>query len=201
VLLASILAAGFSVSARGQAPAASAGAAAPSLEEVLAAIEQTFHAKKGFQTGDLISRGDVAAALDRAAQLGWQASNRSDLEKLALPDDAYLVRELRSKGGVRFMRKVSGNPQAYDRLDRLSSLSGGKQLVRDLIRGKGGHELVEYLTSSPGGANLGQMLSNGQGGSGFNRPTGRLYTLAELKKAVEASYRLQSHAAASGTSP
>jgi hypothetical protein len=175
--------------------------ALPSEEQVTGAIEQHFRGKKNFEPGDLIQRSDVQGALDRVAKLGWEIPQRERLEKLVLPDDAFLVVQLQSKAGTRFMRKVSRYPGAYDRLDRLSGIAGGRRIINDLIRDKGGHELIEYLSTSEGGANLGRMLSNAKDGSDLNKPTGRLYTVESLLKVVTKLYADQSARASAGELP
>lgn len=174
--------------------AAPAEDALPTLEQVTATIGQHFRELKDYEPGDLISRTEVRKALDRVANLGWEVPHRAALEKLVLPESAFLVTQLQSKSGTRFMRKIARYPHAYDRLDRLSSLSGGRRIITRLVRDKGGYELIEYLSTSQGGANLGRMLAGAQGGSDLNKPTGRIYTVDALVKAVQKIYRAQGRA-------
>jgi hypothetical protein len=181
--------------------AAPARAKKPSLEQVTATIDGHFREMKDYEPGDLISRTDVQDALDRVETLGWKVPQRAALEKLVLPESAFLVTQLRTKQGVPFMRKIARYPQGYDRLDRLSSISGGRRIVTDLIRGKGGYELIEYLSTSQGGANLGQMLGHAKDGSNMNKPTGRLYTVDALVKTVEKLYRWQAEKQAATALP
>jgi hypothetical protein len=118
-----------------------------------------------------------------------------------LPDDAFLVVQLRTKAGIRFMRKIASLPGGYDKLDRLSTISRGKQIVADLVRGKDGHELIEYLATSEGGANLARMLADAKDGTDLNKPTGRLYTVEELVKVVSKVYAEHAARLKAGTLP
>jgi hypothetical protein len=185
-----------------ETPAIKAKAAAlPSLEQVTGVIESHFDGLKDYEPGDLICRSDAAAALDRVAALGWKVPHRAALEKLILPDDAFLAVQLRSKSGVRFMRKIASLPGGYDRLDRLSGISGGKRIVSDLIDDKGGHKLIEYLATSDGGAHLGKMLAKAKNGTDLNKPTGRIYTVETLVKVVSKLYAEQAARLEAGSLP
>jgi hypothetical protein len=174
---------------------ASAPAAAdqtrPKFDEIAHAAADYFFTLPDYQTGDLTSQKHVAAALDAIAQIGWEVPERDQIEQRALADGSFLVRQLSTPAGRRFMRKIAGTPGGYERLDRLSSISRGQQTVRDLINQKGGDELIEYLATTSGGRNLGRMMAGARNGVDLNKPTGRIYTaddfMSALKKAYEKS--------------
>jgi len=160
----------------------------PRFDVVAKTVDRHFAGLDYYEDGDLIGREDVAEVLDQLATMGWAVPRRAELEKRVLAEKSFLVRQLRTKRGVPFMRKVANMPQAYDRLDRLSAMSGGRRLIVDLIKGKGGEELIEYMSTTTGGANLGKMLANTKGGSNMNKPTGRIYTVDALVKELKLRY-------------
>jgi hypothetical protein len=86
------------------------------------------------------------------------------------------------------MRRVGGQPGGYSRLDRLSTIAGGQQLIRDLIRQKDGDQFIAYLATTSGGHHLGSMAANTRNGVNLNKPTGRIYTTDDLLVALKASY-------------
>lgn len=163
----------------------------PPLKQIVAAVERHFASLDDYEPGDLISRAEVKNSLDDVAELGWQPANRVALEKLVLAENAFLVAKLRTKEGTQFMRRIAGIPGAYDRLDRLSAMAGGRKLINTLIRDKGGHTLIAYLAESKGGENLGSMLTQARGGSNLNKPTGRIYTVDGLIDVLSKTYKQQ----------
>jgi hypothetical protein len=56
----------------------------------------------------------------------------------------------------------------------------GPRRIRELIRGPDGYKLIEYMTTTKGGKNLSKQLACGVNGKGFNKPTGKIYTLRQL---------------------
>jgi hypothetical protein len=132
----------------------------------------------------VISHGQVAGALASLKDDRFQSFAAEEILHLTLPDNSFLVTRLATPAGRRFMRKISDQPGAYARLDRLSSISRGQKLVNDLIRQKGGDELIRYLATD-GGRHLGQQLGATPGGVDINKPTGRIYTVEDLLAALK----------------
>lgn len=151
-------------------------------------VSKYFGALPNRKASDLISRGEAREALDLVEKAGWKPLDRESILESALSDDSLLVRELRTNGGREFMRSVSSFPGAYDRLDRLTKLSDGPTLLRKVIDGPDGYKLLEYMTTTEGGAALGGMLSEAPSGSGFNEPTGRIYTSQDLLDRLKTSF-------------
>ena len=167
------------------------GKAIPSFSKVRLAVSRYFAAQKDFQSGDLLTKRDVAPVLAQLRQQ-WLPPADADAILDQMPAKGeFLVDQLSTPNGRKFMRRVAKYPDAYDRLDRLSRMPHGQQTVRDLIRGPGGEKLVEYMTTTAGGKELGTMLSDTPDGKHFNKPTGRIYTLATFLDRLE-----QSHTAA-----
>jgi hypothetical protein len=129
---------------------------------------------------DMIARSEVEPVFDQLRLMGWVVRDRKAILKRLPRDTDFVLQRLRTDNGRRFMRKVSKFPLGYDRLYRLASLPGGRQLVVDLINDKGGSQLIAYLTGSQGGRNLGKMLKGVPNGADFNQPTGRIFTTEQL---------------------
>ncbi len=177
----------------GLAPSAAAPAAPKSngksqtipFEVLEMSVQDHLAAQPNYLPDDLLARSDVEKVLDRLALSGWQPVDRQALLDDVLADDEFLVRELRTAAGRKFMRKISGFPNAYDRLDRLAKLPNGKRTIADLIGGPGGAKLIEYLTTASGGKELGKMLGGTPKGTNFNRPTGTIYTSSDLIRVLK----------------
>lgn len=130
--------------------------------------------------GDLITRDQAQGAVKLLGDLGWKTAGADEILSRVPTANEWLVGVLRTEDGRRFMRQISRFPGAYDRLERLSRLPHGKQTILDLVRGPDGYKMIEYLTITSGGKSMGRMLSQASGGSGFNQPTGRIYTAEAL---------------------
>lgn len=163
----------------------------PSFDAVSAAVERGCAARKDAQPGEIISHGDWDAVVRELAAIGWTPSDAAEINKLLLADQAFLVAELRTKAGRKFMADIHRLPGAYDRLDRLSAMAQGASTVRRLIAGPDGYKLLEYMTTTSGGRALGQQLSTSPGGRDFNAPTGRIYTTSQLIARLKISYDRQ----------
>jgi hypothetical protein len=155
-------------------------AAMPKFGAVVAAIQAHFASSEVYRDGDLISRAQIEAALRSVEDAGWKVPHGERVAAMGLADDSFLVRELATPAGQRFMRKIAGQPGTYSRLDRLTSIARGQSLVRDLIRKPGGDELVTYLATTGGGHNLGRSMAGLRDGVDLNKPTGRIYTADDL---------------------
>lgn len=160
----------------------------PDFRVVVQALEAYFSTQPDHQAGDLITASQIDAALASVANAGWDVPNASAIVMLGLADNSFLARELSTPAGKKFMRKIARQPGAYPRLDRLSSISSGQAIVRDLIRRPGGDELVTYLATTKGGHNLGESLAATPRGVDLNKPTGRIYTADDLVWALKRAY-------------
>ena len=164
----------------------------PKFAAVAAAAAEYFASLEDFQPTDLIRQSNVATALTHVTTAtGWQVPEADAIVQRALADDSFVVKQLDTPNGRRFMRDIAKYPGTYSRLDRLTTISGGQQFTKDIIRAKGGAEMIEYMATAPGGHNLGTMMKGVKQGVDLNKPTGRIYTagdlLAELKKAYDQS--------------
>jgi hypothetical protein len=184
------VAAGQTAPAATAAPPAAAKDGGPmDFTLVVAAAQKHFASIKDLQPSDLLSQGQVSAALDAVRNVGWEVAERDAILDRTLPDGSFLVKELATPAGRKFMRRLSRHRGAYSRLDRLSSIAGGQQIIHDLARQKNGDKLIEYLATTEGGQSLGRMAAGARQGVNLNKPTGRIYTADDLLVALETAFR------------
>jgi hypothetical protein len=152
-------------------------------------VDSYFAKLPDYRAGDLISQSQIVAVIRRIDAAGGEVKDARAIVERALPDSSFLIRELSSPAGKKFMREVGKQQGAYSRLDRLSTISGGQKIVRDLVREPGGDKLIDYLATTKGGSNLGHTLGGARGGVDLNEPTGRIYTTADLLAALDGAVR------------
>ena len=168
--------------------AAAQQSARPGFDVINRAVEDHFNSLPDYQAGDLVTQSQVEAALVSVRDAGWDVPESDRLVKLALPDSSFLASQFATREGRKFARKIARHPGAYGRLDRLSSIARGQKIVRDLIAQPGGDKFIEYLATASGGQNLGRMLAGARHGSDLNKPTGRIYTAADLLAELQRVY-------------
>jgi hypothetical protein len=160
----------------------------PSFDAVVRALTTYFQSQPDFQRHDLLHQSQVSAALEAVAAAGWEVPAAKKIVELALPDNSFLVGELATPDGKKFMRKIAASPGTYSRLDRMSQLSQGQQFVSQLVGDAGGDTLITYLATTNGGRNLGEMMAGTPNGTDLNLPTGRIYTADDLLAVLKRSY-------------
>ncbi len=159
----------------------------PSLADVQQTVRRYFQARRDFQSGDLITRDDVAPLLAELQRKGLPLADASEIREAVLAKDTFLVQQFSTPAGRKFMRRISSYPNVYERLDRLASLPQGAQTVHELIRNPGGENMVAYMTSTVSGKKLGKVLTNRPEAELFTVPTGRIYTVATLLTRLQQS--------------
>jgi hypothetical protein len=160
----------------------------PPYKKIVQLTRQQF-AEKKFGQSTLISRGDVTPLFEQFAKLGWKVADQRAILEQVLPDNDFMVRQLRRSDAGRFVRNIEKDPQGYDRIDRMRRLPRGHIFLSDLITNPGGYKLIDYMTNSPGGYNLGTMVSKTPDGKNFNKSTGRIYTVAQFEAQLATSYQ------------
>jgi hypothetical protein len=161
----------------------------PTFDKIVRALTDYFKSLPDYQRADLLNQEQVTGALAALAKIGWEPTDSKEIIELALPVNSFLVGELATPDGKRFMRKISKNPGTYSRLDRLSRLSQGQQVVSQLIGDVGGDVMITYLATTNSGHNMGKMLAATPNGTDLNLPTGRIYTADDLLAALKKSYK------------
>lgn len=160
----------------------------PSVGAVTRAVEAYFTSLPDYQPGDLITRSQIEQVLTKLDDAGAQVPGADKIAERGLDDNSFVARELSTAAGRKFMRRLARNPGTFAHLDRLSSIPRGEKLIRDLIRDKDGDKMIEYLATTKGGQKMGGMMAAVPGGGNLNRPTGRIYTVADLVAALKAAY-------------
>lgn len=161
----------------------------PKWPEIEQLVRKQFTEIRGFEQRDLISRSQAEPVFKKLAELGWAVTDQAAILSSLPADSDFIVKELRTTPGRRFMRSIAAYPDAYDRLDKLSQLPEGQSSIRTLIKGPGGNKLLDFLTSSTGRPQAAELLAHSPEGHNFNRSTGRIYTLNAFVKRLEQSYR------------
>ncbi|HEX4415636.1 MAG TPA: hypothetical protein VH107_18530 [Lacipirellulaceae bacterium] len=149
------------------------------------AIDTWFENQPEYQPGDLITRAQIETVLKKLAAAGVRVPDAQAISQLGLANDSYLVRELTTPAGRRFMHKLSHDPGAYSHLDRLSEIPRGQKTINDLIREKDGDKLIDYLSTTKGGQKMGSMMGSVSGGVDLNKPTGRIYTVDDFEAVLK----------------
>ncbi len=173
---------------RGTGLEAAEPAPLPEFSAVQGLIMDHFESIKGYRENDLLSQGDVTPLFKKIEEIGWPVEDRDAILKQVLPDNAFIVRELRTRQGKKFMRQISKHPEAYDRLQRYGAMSRGRRNVRDLVHRPGGHTLIQYMTTTRGGRRMGRELSTTPTGKDFDKKTGQIYTVKQLLDRLQKSY-------------
>jgi hypothetical protein len=168
---------------------AAASSEPPEFEVVANSVSNYFQSLSDYRPGDLVSRRNVTEALAAVADVGWEVPDADTIVSQALPDDSFLIRELATPAGKKFMRKIARSAGTYSRLDQLSRISNGKNVVRQLMNDKGGDVLITYMATTKGGRNLGRMMADTPKGTDLNKPTGRIYTADDLLAVLQKVYR------------
>jgi hypothetical protein len=162
-------------------------ASPPDFPTIAHAIESWFAAQEDYQPGDIITRAQVEIVLKKLDDAGVHVPDARAITELALANDSFMVRELTTANGRKFMRKLARNPGTFGRLDRLSALPRGEKIISDLVREKDGDKMIEYLATTKGGQKMGGMMAGVSGGADLNKPTGRIYTLSDFETALQQS--------------
>lgn len=169
-------------------PESATSSSIPPLGEVLKILEGYFSRLADFEPGDLITRNQIKPVFRQLQKAGWDVKEEKVLLSRVHAETDFLAAQLRTAKGIKFMRKISRMPGGYDRLDHILAMPYGKRRIKEFINSPGGYTMIEYMTTTKGGKNLGKYLSKTKTGKGFNLPTRRIYTAAELVQAIQQAY-------------
>ncbi|MCA9266859.1 MAG: hypothetical protein KDA41_00235, partial [Planctomycetales bacterium] len=137
-----------------------------------------FSSLTGHQNGDLISRSQVEPLIKQLEILGWPVPDRAAILNSTLEDSHYVVSQFRTPRGMEFFRKAGSYPLAFDRLDQISRMPGGKLMIQDMLRFSNSEltfapdnklDSAKFARFTPRGAR------NTPTAEDLNRPTGRIY--------------------------
>jgi hypothetical protein len=166
----------------------------PAFGKVQSIVETYFH-DASMRPGEIISKSQVEQVLNAIGEAGWDVADKQEILDATLDDGHVLVSTLRTPAGRRFMNKISTRELMYDRLDRVSQVSGGQQLIRDLVKLPDGEK---YAKPKSGGGvpDLLDLLPKKASGktrriADYHKPTGHLYTASALVDRLSESYKKQ----------
>ncbi len=164
----------------------------PQFAKVSAIVERHFATLADHQPGDLISQSQVAPVFEQLDTLGWKVADRTAIFNSVLPDNNYLVETFRKPAGRKFMRKISGDKLAYDRLDQLSRMPKGKLMIQDFLRFP--HADISFTSHSAvpihDYARFVPPRDRGKTptAADLDKPTERIYTAQQLIARLQKSY-------------
>lgn len=161
----------------------------PSMAFIKSIAEKHFQSNPDYAPGDLISRGDVEAIFNELLDRGLPVSDIVEgLYDDFAPENSFLVRTLRTEEGRKFMRKVHALPRAYDRLERLSWIPAGQEILRELVEEPDGAALFKAMLEPAGLKATAAYLESDPRGKNYSLPTGHIHTAAQLYKRLEEKY-------------
>lgn len=175
----------------------------PTTAQIRQTVDDYFARKKGYKPGDLIAQSDTEAVIAALRKKGWVVPKTQVIVRNTLSDSDSLVQIFRSDKGRRFMRAVAGYRLIFDRLDRVMRESGGPAMVRQLVRLPDGPryaawetpravpDLVDFLPKT--GSAKTRVVKD------YRKPTGRIYTQADLLTAIEQAFSGKSAAQTTAT--
>jgi hypothetical protein len=158
-----------------------AAAAEPDWEKIKEVVERHLRSNVQYRPGDLISRADVEPIFNELLELGLKApGNVEEMYDSFLPPHDYLVNTFHSTYGRKFMRRVAGLSGAYDRLERMSWTTKGREWLNELIVHPQGPEVFKDMISPAGAKKMEQELAGDPRGKNFLLPTGHVHTAEDL---------------------
>lgn len=167
----------------------------PSFKQITSVVQTALAKRDGYQPGDLIHQTDLKRVLKALSAAGAMPPDSKKLLADTLPENDALVRMLSTERGVKFMRKVKEDDLIYDRMDRVSRVTGGERMLSDIIRLPDGEKLAKNKRPHgvPGFLDLLPKNSSGKVRrvKNYRESTGRIYTEKMLLERLQESYSRQ----------
>jgi hypothetical protein len=164
----------------------------PPFETVQQRVRASLEEDREYRPFDILAQSQVAEIFSHLRESGWPVPDEAAVLERVLSDEHTLVRTMRTAAGRRFLSKVSGRDLIYDRLDRVAGVSGGPELLRDLVKLPDGER---YARPRPGGGipDLRDLLPKNASGKTrtiphYDEPTGKIYTAADLLEELRKQY-------------
>ncbi len=174
-------------------PSVARSSSRPSLAVVRRVVADYFSKKTDYERGDLITRRDVQTILKQLRKRGIVPKNAKEILEAALPESHFLVELSRSTRGRRFLRKTKNEELIYDRLDRIAGVPNGQRMLRDLVKLPDAHRYAPMRPARGTPSMLELLPKRGSSRTrtipNYAKPTGRIYTEADLVKRLGESLR------------
>lgn len=138
----------------------------------------------------VISRNQAKVFFEELAKLGWEVTDRQKILERVPLESNYVVGQLQTSDGQRFLRVHGQKPGVIDRLDRMGRFPNGQTILHDLLAGPAGHHaMLAYMISPQGAEQLWQAVGHTMDAQQFLRPTGKIYTAQALWEQLEERYK------------
>lgn len=154
-------------------------------EQLRAVIQEKLTKNPYYTPGALLSRHDVEPIFNYLLERGVTiAADQEELYDSILPDNAHLVRLLKTPNGRTFMKNIANDPTAYDRLERLSWNPDGRRLIEGFINSKDGVTKFQNLKTGDQIGKLSKSLAADSRITDYLLPTGHIHTADALTKSL-----------------
>lgn len=172
----------------------------PSFSEISAITDAHFAQQSNWQPTRLVTQSEVRPLLVKFDRAGWTIDDQDELLRKFLSAGDPVVRILRSSDGKKFAKQVSSYKLIYDRLDRIATEQGGQRLLVDLMKLPDAKRFAKQETT-PGVPDLIDFLPKDRSGKtrrvkDYDKPTGKIYVVADLKKELQTLYDKEARGAA-----
>ena len=164
----------------------------PDARQVDAVIAKYLNDLPKRQETDLITSDDIQGLFKELEHIGWNVSDQREINQRLLKDSDWMVKQLRTKQGTKFMRKIADFPGGYAQLDLMRESKQGQKEVAGIITTPGGEELIEFLSTSKVGHNTSKLLA-AEHPKKSKLVAQRLYTKAEIAKQLNLSYAAEAN--------
>lgn len=148
----------------------------PPFSVVEAIVAKELAKKSGYQEGDLITRGDVAAVQPQLEKLGFNVRAVSKGIEVLLPDDHLLAAAMRSPQGKSLAPQIKNFELALDRMDRLCHFPAGQDLVRQVFAAPNALAVIEELCLPESVKGLAAKYPDEPACQVLDLPSGRAFT-------------------------
>ena len=141
----------------------------------------------------LIVWEDISPLLDEIQKKGWSMPYARPLEAVMVKQSDFLAKFAATESGARWLNASGGSKLLLDRVERVAKMENGQRTLEDVAKIPNGSKFAGPSAKNfmPGLADL-LPLKGGRRPEikDYNKPTGRLYTRAEVIR-----YMGQLHAA------
>jgi hypothetical protein len=148
----------------------------PPFSVVEAIVAKELAKKSGYQEGDLITRGDVAAVAPQLENLGFNVRAVSKGIEVLLPDDHPLAAAMRSPQGKSLAPQIKNLELALDRMDRLCHFPAGQDLIRKVFAAPNALAVIEELCLPESVKGLAAKYPDEPACQVLDLPSGRAFT-------------------------
>lgn len=165
-------------------------------DKVKSVIQEKLARNPYYSPGYLLSHRDVEPIFNFLLEQGITiAEDHEELYDSILPDNASLVKLLKTPKGRDFQKKLAGDAVAYHRLERLSWTPDGRKVIEGLLDAKDGVARLQNLKTASDVAKLSKALAADSRTADYELPTGHIHTAEELFASLEPALARQKPAA------